>query len=66
VFSPRDIVRIITANAAAATLHSDEFGTLEKGKYGDVVIVDGDPLSDSSALLRVVTTVKEGKVVYSR
>jgi imidazolonepropionase-like amidohydrolase len=66
VFSPREIVQIITANAAAATLHGDEFGTLEAGKYGDVVIVDGDPLADPYALLNVVTTIKEGKVVSSR
>ena len=66
VFSPQEIVQIITKNAAAATLHGDEFGTLEPGKYGDVVIVDGDPLVDSAALLNVVTTIKEGKVVYSQ
>ncbi len=65
VFSPQEIVQIITKNAAAATLHGDEFGTLEAGKYGDVVIVDGDPLADSQALLNVVTTIKEGKVLYS-
>lgn len=65
VFSPQEIVQIITKNAAAATLHGDEFGTLEVGKYGDVVIVDGDPLSDSTALLNVVSTIKEGKVVFS-
>lgn len=64
VFSPREIVQIITKNAAAATLHGDQFGTLEPGKYGDVVIVDGDPLQDSTALLNVVATVKEGKVVF--
>ena len=66
VFSPQEVVKIITANAAAATLHGDEFGTLQAGKYGDVVIIDGDPLQDSSALLNVVTTIKEGKVVFSR
>jgi imidazolonepropionase-like amidohydrolase len=65
VFSPQEIVQIITKNAAAATLHGDEFGTLEVGKYGDVVIIDGDPLADSSALLNVVSTIKEGKVVFS-
>lgn len=65
MFSPREIVQILTKNAAAATLHGDEFGTLEAGKYGDVVIVDGDPLTDSMALLNVVTTIKEGKVVFS-
>lgn len=65
VFSPREVVTILTANAAEATLHGDEFGTLEVGKAGDVVIVDGDPLSDSHALLDVVSTIKGGQVVYS-
>jgi imidazolonepropionase-like amidohydrolase len=66
VFSPREIVEIITKNAAAATMHGDEFGTLEAGKYGDVVIVDGDPMTDVTALERVVTTIKEGKVVFQQ
>ena len=66
VFSPQEVVKILTANAAAVTLHGDEFGTLQAGKYGDVVIIDGDPLQDSSALLNVVTTIKEGKVVFQR
>lgn len=66
VFSPQEIVEIITKNAAAATLHGDEFGTLEAGKYGDVVIIDGDPLTDVTALMNVVTTIKEGKVVFQQ
>lgn len=66
VFSPQEIVQILTKNAAVATLHGDEFGTLEPGKYGDVVIIDGDPLQDSGALLNVVTTIKEGRVVSQR
>jgi len=64
VFSPTDIVSIITKNAGIATLHGDEIGTLEAGKLGDVVIVDGDPLADSRALLRVTTTIKAGAVVF--
>lgn len=66
VFSPREIVEIITKNAAIATLHGDEFGTLEPGKYGDVVILDGDPMTDVTALMNVVTTIKEGKVVFQQ
>lgn len=66
VFSPHEIVQIITTNAAQATLHGDEFGTLEVGKYGDVVIIDGDPLADPYDLLNVVTTIKEGRIVSSR
>jgi imidazolonepropionase-like amidohydrolase len=66
VFSPREIVKIITVNAAAATLHGDDFGTLEAGKYGDVVIINGDPQTDTRALMNVVTTIKEGKVVFQQ
>jgi imidazolonepropionase-like amidohydrolase len=63
VFAPKDIVTIITKNAGLATLHGDEIGTLEPGKLADIVIIDGDPLRDSRALLNVVTTIKEGRVV---
>ncbi len=66
VFSPQEIVRILTANAAAATLHGNEFGTLTPGKLADIVIVAGDPLADSAALLNVETTIKEGKVVFRK
>jgi imidazolonepropionase-like amidohydrolase len=66
VFAPQDIVTIITKNAAEATLHGEEIGTLEPGKLADIVIIDGDPLRDSRALLRVVTTVKDGRVVFEQ
>ncbi len=59
-----DIVQIITKNAAAATLHGAEIGTLEPGKLADIVIVDGDPLRASAELLNVVTTIKGGEVVF--
>jgi imidazolonepropionase-like amidohydrolase len=64
VFSPKDIVTILTQNAAKSMLKGDEIGTLEPGKLADIVIVDGDPLVDSDALLNVVTTIKEGRVVF--
>lgn len=64
VFSPADIVKIITKNAANSTLHEAEIGTLEPGKFADIVIVDGDPLTDSRALLHVTTTIKGGEVVF--
>ena len=66
VFSPQDIVKIITKNAATATIHGAEIGTLEAGKFADIVIVDGDPMRDSDALLHVVTTIKGGQVVFEK
>jgi imidazolonepropionase-like amidohydrolase len=66
VFSPQDIIRIITRNAAIATMHGNEIGTLEPGKFADIVVIDGDPLRDSDALLNVVTTIKGGRVVFEK
>jgi len=64
VFSPTEIVGFITQGAAKSTLREAEIGTLEPGKFGDVVIVDGDPLTDSHALLHVTTTIKGGEVAF--
>jgi imidazolonepropionase-like amidohydrolase len=66
VFSPQDVVKIITKNAGIATMHGAEIGTLEAGKVADIVIIDGDPTRDSDALLNVVTTIKAGQVVFEK
>jgi imidazolonepropionase-like amidohydrolase len=65
-FSPKDIVTILTKNAAASALKAREIGTLEPGKLADIVIIDGDPLVNPTHLLNVVTTIKEGVVVSER
>jgi len=66
VFSPADIVTILTKNAGFATMHGKDIGTIEVGKYGDLVIVDGDPLARAADLLNVVTTIKGGDVVFEK
>ncbi len=65
MFSPRDIVQILTRNAAA-TVVRDDIGTLEAGKLADIVIVDGDPLETVTDLLNVVTVIKNGEVVVDK
>jgi len=60
------VVKIITKNAAVATMHGAEIGTLEPGKLADIVIVNGDPLRDSNALLNIVTTIKGGQVLFEK
>ena len=35
-------------------------GTIEAGKRADLIIVDGDPLSDIHALRKIVTVVAAG------
>jgi len=63
VFSPKDIVRILTRNAAVAIGRSDQLGTLEAGKVADIVILTGDPLANVSNLLNVAVVIKEGRIV---
>ncbi|MEQ1758589.1 MAG: amidohydrolase family protein [Vicinamibacterales bacterium] len=65
-FSPRDIVRIMGLNAARSALKDKELGSLEPGKLADIVIVNGNPNEDSSALLNVMTTIKGGVVMVEK
>ena len=63
VFSPKDVVSILTKNAARSALKQDQLGTLEPGKLADLVIINGDPLADIYDVLKVVKTIKGGVVV---
>jgi imidazolonepropionase-like amidohydrolase len=65
VFSPREIVSILTRNAAAAILKNDR-GTLEAGKLADIVVLNGDPLADVQNLLKVAMVIKGGEVVVEK
>jgi imidazolonepropionase-like amidohydrolase len=41
----------------------DRIGSIEAGKIADIIAVDGDPLSDISAMLRVDFVMKEGEQI---
>ncbi len=41
----------------------DRIGSLEKGKYADIIAVSGDPLQDITELQRVKFVMKGGKVI---
>lgn len=48
---------------AAEALHAQkDLGTIEPGKFADMVIVDADPLPDISNTRRVYRVVKGGEV----
>ena len=61
------IKTIHSATVAAADLLniSDEVGTIEKGKYADIVAVKGDPLKEIKLMERVDFVMKGGEV-YKR
>jgi imidazolonepropionase-like amidohydrolase len=52
-----------TVNAADLLGMSAELGTLEPGKYADLIAVRGDPLDDISVLQNIERVVKGGMVV---
>ena len=52
-----------TKNGAIACRRLADFGTLEKGKLADLVILDADPLADIHNIRKVRTVMKEGKVI---
>ena len=62
VFSPRDISKIMGQGAARSTLRQD-IGTLEAGKMADIVLIDGNPLTNINDLLKVMVTIKGGRIV---
>ncbi|MBI1842511.1 MAG: amidohydrolase family protein [Verrucomicrobia bacterium] len=48
--TPLEVITCATKTGAEIMGCGDEFGTLEAGKLGDVLVVDGDPLRDISVL----------------
>jgi len=59
----------VRAIQAATTINAevlgwqDQIGSVEKGTYGDLIAVSGDPLADITELQRVKFVMKGGKVI---
>jgi len=62
---PAQALRAATSVAADLIGWSTDVGSVEKGKYADLVAVAGDPLADITEMSRVVFVMKGGRVVRS-
>ena len=60
--TPVNALLSATSVAAASLNLSDTIGRLAAGLQADIIAVDGDPLSDITALRRVVFVMREGRV----
>ena len=60
---PLDVIRAVTVNAAEMLGWADRIGTIEPGKFADLIAVSGDPIADTSELERVRFVMKGGQVV---
>ena len=58
---PMDIILPATRNAAAVMGKQDEVGTLERGKFADLVILDADPLMDIKNTRKIFKVMKAGE-----
>ena len=61
---PLEIIKACTQEAARVSGRGKDLGTIEPGKLADLILVDGDPLADLTALRRIAMVVKDGAVAY--
>jgi imidazolonepropionase-like amidohydrolase len=57
-----EMIATATVNAAQLLGMSDKLGTIEAGKYADIIAVSGDPLDNIEALLDVGFVMRAGHV----
>jgi imidazolonepropionase-like amidohydrolase len=67
--SPMDALVAATKRGAEAMRMEKDLGTLEKGKFADLVVVDGNPLEDIKilqSLEKISLVMKGGQIVINR
>ncbi|MCO8275489.1 amidohydrolase family protein [Actinoplanes sp. TRM 88003] len=64
-FTPAEALTAITARAAEACGLASHKGSVRRGLDADLVVVDGDPLTDPAALLDLRAVFRGGKLVRS-
>jgi imidazolonepropionase-like amidohydrolase len=67
-FSPMEAIVAATKHGSQLMRTEDETGTIEPGKFADLLIVDGDPLEDIAILQdrsKLAMVMKDGKVMVN-
>jgi imidazolonepropionase-like amidohydrolase len=63
--TPARAIQSGTMINAEAMGWQDQIGSIDKGKYADLIAVTGDPLADITELQRVKLVMKGGKIIRS-
>jgi imidazolonepropionase-like amidohydrolase len=61
--TPAYTLRMATTVNAEIIHKQDSIGTIERGKFADIIAVSGDPLQDISEMQRIKFVMKGGAVV---
>ncbi len=61
---PIDVFTCATLNGAKLLRIDDKVGTLEPGKLADIAFIDGDPLTDITAVRKILRTYRNGQVYF--
>ena len=61
--TPTEVLIAATKHGAEAVGRGDDLGTLEPGKLADIIVVDGDPLSDIAEMANVSIVIRDGEVI---
>ena len=64
--APADLIVSLTSLAAESLGLGDEIGTLAEGYAADLVVVDGDPVQEVTALGNVRLVIKDGRLHQPR
>ena len=61
--SNMQIILAATRNAARVCNLDTAIGTIEAGKIADILVIDGDPLSDIRAVTDVLMVIRDGVII---
>jgi imidazolonepropionase-like amidohydrolase len=64
--TPIEALRAATMNGAELLGLSSHIGSVEPGKYADVIAISGDPLADIKTMKNVVFVMKGGEVILNK
>jgi imidazolonepropionase-like amidohydrolase len=61
---PAEALRIATWNGAKYTRTLDRTGSIATGKLADMILIEGDPTKDISAIRNINLVMKDGIIYY--
>ncbi len=62
----KEVLKIATVNSATVAGKINEYGTIEKGKIADLIIIDGDPTKNIEDIRRVETVIKDNDIYNTK